>query len=522
MDKIVKKLINIIFALFVCWTIVLCVFFQNINYVCKAVVSSSAIKIILGILFFGILYLIIRVVYKYWKYKYRTYILIGVISLVTLITQLFILKHYYFISGWDTSFLVNLANLVANNVNLSELGTQPNITYFSIYPNNLFLAYIYSIIIKLHNFFNFKGNFYVTILSIQCIINVVSGVLVALLVKKYTKKDDVAIWAECIYVLLVGLSPWNYVPYSDQMTLIFPVLILFLYSINEKNKIQLGIKWILIIFMSYIGYKIKPQVIIILIAICIIQFTRFFTIWKNDKKDLLISLVSSILGFVVSFTIVMCTLKSMNIPIDKEKTYGLAHFAMMGANTDRMGAWAGEDVEYSASFATREERDIADWKVFKERISEMGVYGCYMQAVRKTLTNYNDGTFAWWQEGGFVAYPHKDISNIDVKIKSVYNIEEEGGYNNNKWSNIMQCIWLTILLSLIFVPINKISCYDKQILVAMLAILGLSLFEIIFECRARYLYSYSPIYVILATIGICSIVEFICLKKREKHDKKKA
>ena len=50
MDKIVKKLINIIFALFVCWTIVLCVFFQNINYVCKAVVSSSAIKIILGIL----------------------------------------------------------------------------------------------------------------------------------------------------------------------------------------------------------------------------------------------------------------------------------------------------------------------------------------------------------------------------------------------------------------------------------------------------------------------------------------
>ena len=71
--------------------------------------------------------------------------------------------------------------------------------------------------------------------------------------------------------------------------------------------------------MSYIGYKIKPQVIIILIAICIIQLTRFFTIWKNDKKDLLISLMSSILGFVVSFTIVMCTLKSMNIPIDKEK-----------------------------------------------------------------------------------------------------------------------------------------------------------------------------------------------------------
>ena len=194
---------------------------------------------------------------------------------------------------------------------------------------------------------------------------------------------------------------------------------------------------------------------------------------------------------------------------------------MMGANTDRMGAWAGEDVEYSASFATREERDIADWKVFKERISEMGVYGCYMQAVRKTLTNYNDGTFAWWQEGGFVAYPHEDISNIDVKIKSVYNIEEEGGYNNNKWSNIMQCIWLTILLSLIFVPINKISCYDKQILVAMLAILGLSLFEIIFECRARYLYSYSPIYVILATIGICSIVEFICLKRGRNMIRKK-
>jgi len=36
----------------------------------------------------------------------------------------------------------------------------------------------------------------------------------------------------------------------------------------------------------------------------------------------------------------------------------------------------------------------------------------------------------------------------------------------------------------------------------MLSIVGLTLFEVLFEARARYLYTYAPVFCILASSGI--------------------
>lgn len=47
----------------------------------------------------------------------------------------------------------------------------------------------------------------------------------------------------------------------------------------------------------------------------------------------------------------------------------------------------------------------------------------------------------------------------------------------------------------------------------MLAIIGLTIFELIFEARARYLYTYVPLYIILAAAGVQKIVE----KKNNLH-----
>ena len=39
----------------------------------------------------------------------------------------------------------------------------------------------------------------------------------------------------------------------------------------------------------------------------------------------------------------------------------------------------------------------------------------------------------------------------------------------------------------------------------MLTIIGLSLFELLFEARARYLYIYAPFYILLAVYGVREI-----------------
>lgn len=50
-------------------------------------------------------------------------------------------------------------------------------------------------------------------------------------------------------------------------------------------------------------------------------------------------------------------------------------------------------------------------------------------------------------------------------------------------------------------------------IIVMLAIIGLTIFELIFEARARYLYTYVPLYIILAAAGVQKIVE----KKNNLH-----
>ena len=50
---------------------------------------------------------------------------------------------------------------------------------------------------------------------------------------------------------------------------------------------------------------------------------------------------------------------------------------------------------------------------------------------------------------------------------------------------------------------------DDGICVLMLSVIGITLFTLIFECRARYLYLYSPFYVLLGISGIWYIIESV-------------
>lgn len=59
--------------------------------------------------------------------------------------------------------------------------------------------------------------------------------------------------------------------------------------------------------------------------------------------------------------------------------------------------------------------------------------------------------------------------------------------------------------------------------VLYLSVVGLTVFELLFECRARYLYTYVPIFCMNAVFGICAlrrktvkIIEKIKIKKKNK------
>ena len=71
---------------------------------------------------------------------------------------------------------------------------------------------------------------------------------------------------------------------------------------------------------------------------------------------------------------------------------------------------------------------------------------------------------------------------------------------------MMQCAWLAVLL---------LGCFSfgrhtgRPVAVLQLAILGLTLFELLFEARARYLFSYLPVYLLLAGQGLGNLMGFL-------------
>jgi len=48
----------------------------------------------------------------------------------------------------------------------------------------------------------------------------------------------------------------------------------------------------------------------------------------------------------------------------------------------------------------------------------------------------------------------------------------------------------------------------------MLALIGLTIFELLFEARARYLYCYVPLYILLASVGADSARKRIISKRK--------
>ena len=122
------------------------------------------------------------------------------------------------------------------------------------------------------------------------------------------------------------------------------------------------------------------------------------------------------------------------------------------------------------------------------------------------LTTFNDGTFAWGQEGGFYAFVPTELnSRMAPFLRSIYC---GTGLRTQCFFVVAQMVWLSILLlstCSCLVKSNTVS--NKRIYIIWLAILGLIGFELLFEVRARYLYIYAPVFCLLATVGMERVAE---------------
>lgn len=425
------------------------------------------------------------------------------VSVLLLIIQGVISYNIYFATGWDVgSYIIPTSKLIANGSSLESVNE-----YFRRYPNNNVLVWIFSKLFLLKN--NILGLQYYNDLTIIIIINCVISTFTGWLTYKVVcllSNVKYGVFSWVIYVMLIGLSPWIVITYSDSLTLFIPILIFYLYLCPFVKR-YIEIKWLMIGFLSFFGFYIRPQVIIIFIAIIIVEIWKYliksFTIEKFRYLTIFITLV---LSFIVASSAKNMITIDTGLASNSDDVFSWTHFAMMGLNDERDGVYSDDDVIFSNSFNTAEERKSANLKEVANRINMFTPSSFIDFISRKALVNYGDGTFAWSVEGGFYMETYNDKNPIlSPFLKSIYY--DQGG-NNKLASTVQHAVWIMVVISLLGISFVRKSKSQPAITVLMLALIGLTLFEMIFEARARYLYIYSPIFISLSIIGVESIIKW--------------
>jgi len=516
--NVVYKLIKYITAAYVGLVILLDVFRdKNVDYIYK---NQSVIP---NVAVFGAFLLVLFVAFLVSKKKSgafkekeadsfgkKSFICIGLLSLFLFAIQLIISWNIYLETGWDCGTLTDMAKYIA--LEGGKLGSD---LYFSQHSNNVFLLAIQVGILRFVKAIGITGSAasYFPMVVVSCLFVNLSGYFVWDLTRIITSEKLRTWLAWGMFVILVGLNPWMCIPYSDSYSIVFPILILWFYErfmVKEEQVGIYGVKWIVLTFLTMVGYYIKPTVIIIFLCIFVIEVIEVLSDSIKNGKHKMFIIISCLSGLVLGFTIadgVNAGLKdAIGSQLDSNQDYGPAHFFYLGTNYDICGTYDQADVNFSGSFQDKESRNSADLQAGLDRIKNMGFRKFLVHIERKLLVNFNDGTFSWENEGDFYKGMQDRDSQLSKLIRNYYynpeKIEYHSDIMNYVWFHtISQTLWMILLFLFFTGTVVKEQIKSPAIFIARLAILGIFIFVMIFEARARYLYLYAPVFIAVTSMG---------------------
>lgn len=458
---------------------------------------------------------------------FKRVVLIGTIILIAF--QLFTIAGARFIAGWDVWFITNVYDTT-------------QVEYFSRYPNQLFLYGVFS---GIAHFLQALGvsNYYLGLICLSSL-SVAACVPMTAYIAKRMAGHAVGYGAFVLSAVMCGLSPWIMVPYSDTFGMFFTVFILWCYVCldkqvqNQDDRLlvasvsddpirskrtqdeqgyQTGAcidahidacaccRWFLMGLATVVGYAIKPTVIFVFVAIMVVELIQCLgshgahdSKGSKDSRDLrkttTTAIIACVLGAILAFALTSIV-KNSTYDVDENAAFSATHFLMMGANPVSGGVFSVSDVEFSDAANTPEERSKANLAEFKNRVMAMDLPQANMFLLKKLLTNFADGTFAWEIEGDF----YIQIIGTNEAVLNFYGISSDASLDNNTFAPLSQVLWLFVLAGCVLIVLGRRPLKAETVIA--LTLLMLSAFLMLFEARARYLFLYLPFFIILGTMG---------------------
>ncbi len=420
-------------------------------------------------------------------------ILFFIADAALLAAELFVASQIFFLSGWDIQTVVPAAYKQSAGIPFGQW----EMTYFSRYPNNLFLVKLMSLMIRAGRLFGNDYNWHLMVFNVIAIN--ISGVFLAFSSKNFTNSRKVAAYCFIVYTVLIGFSGWGVIPYSDTFSLPFTTLALLLFSLRYKRGTPSDtLRYFFLAMTSGFGYAIKPTAIFLTVALFIKELICL--IFLRDKKASALRCVFMLVGLILSSMIVDVMTFSMQVQLNPDLAFSLFHYLMMGLNATSRGGYSESDVLFSAEFPSVSTRIAGNLTVIFQRIADLGPLGCFKLWFEKNAKNFSDGTFAWGSEGEFfkTMYPAKNA--LQQGLQDLYYLVD-CATAHRILQTVFRFLFYWVLLSggAVLFRENRSS---RKIYMILLTLLGLAVFLMLFERRARYIILYVPYYILLSGIGL--------------------
>lgn len=405
-----------------------------------------------------------------------------------LMAQILFVRSVWYWPGFDVANVYSKAQQIAQ-------GSEFDKSYFRGCPNNAPITILQSILLWIAIKVGLPVP-YAVLPYAGALISNISLLLSVLCAEKITHSKMAGIWALLLGTTWTAFSMLITIPYTDIFALLFPVLALYIFLSN----IHLYAKWFLISLVSFFGASIKPTVIIFLVALLMLRGIHALKTgkwtWKKIGRIALLGAMVALGALPGTVWQTQSTVFMAGTATPQEQL-SETHYLMMGMNGDTYGGYAQADVLFSQAYTDLADRRAANIQRAWERLSSRSIVENVDFFTIKAYKAFSDGMLAANKSFLVVEIPNRADRLSDFLRRVVYT----RGNLHSLYVTVEQGIWIGILLLCMLATVLKRG--DQSITALLsLTLLGLAAYQLLFEVWPRYIYLYSPLFIILASLGL--------------------
>ena len=419
--------------------------------------------------------------------RHRQLWFLRLLFLAALGVQFIIARCCWYKMGWDVANVYTTAEELARGIPLS------NPEYFQLCPNNAPLTVLHMIPLWVAVKLGLAVPF-VVLPYIDAVLLNLSAYFCVRCVQRLTANRVARLFALVVSIGWIAFSPYILYPYTDTFGILFTVLPLYLW-LRVKNQ---PLKWFLAALLCSFGASLKPSVWIVLIALAILGVCGFIAEENKDAavwKRALVLVCVIVLGILPGRIFQNESTRFLTGTSKPQAQLSTMHYLMLGMNGETNGGHSVDDVAFSQSFETLEERQRANLKRAWERFSGRSLLENVHFFAGKAFKAYADGSFASHTSFLELEIPRR-TDGLSTFLRSLYH---RRGALMPWCQTLAQGLWLGVLTLCAYAAIRLRK--NPAVALLSLTLLGLTAYLLLLEVWPRYLFLYAPFFVILASMA---------------------